>query len=105
MLFVSKQTMIPSDSPFFLTDKLANYVQEQFHWYLKTIRDDTASDAPYAGSFPPMFTHAEPGPLPALDLSAELICDCELLAAVTTKVYTNRGTSLTATNNLHKMTT
>ena len=40
-----------------------------------------------------MFTHVELGPLPTLDLSAELICDCELLAAVTAKAYMNKGTS------------
>ena len=103
MSFLSEKTMIPSESPFFLTDKLANYVQERFKWYLKSIPHVTGSpgsDAYDSGSFPPMFTHAEPGPLPPLDLSVELVCDCELLAAIAAKAYMNRGMGLTTNRNL-----
>ena len=104
MSFLSKKTMIPSKSPFFLTDKLANYAEERFKWYLKSIPHITASDAYDSGSFPLMFTHAEPGPLPALDLSVELVCDCELLAAITAKAYMSRGMGLTTNCNLPDMT-
>ena len=96
--------MIPSESPFFLTDKLANYVEERFEWYLKSIPHVTGSDAYDSGSFSPMFTHEELGSLPPLDLSAELVCDCELLAAIAAKAYMNRGMGLTTKRNLPDMT-
>ena len=101
MSFLFEKTMIPSESPFFLTDKLANYVEEGFKWYLKSIPHVTpGSDAYDSGSFPPMFTHAELGPLPPLDLLVELVCDCELLAAIAAKAYMNRGMRLTTNRNL-----
>jgi hypothetical protein len=83
--------MLPLDSPFFLTDKVANHVQKRFQWYLKTTCDATALGSVHHGSFPPLFSLADPGPLPSLDLSAELVADCELLASQAAKAYLNRG--------------
>jgi hypothetical protein len=65
--------MLPLDSPFFLTDKLANYMQQWFQWYIKTIVDGAALvGSVHYGSFLPLFSQADPGPLPSLELSAEL---------------------------------
>jgi hypothetical protein len=85
--------MLESNAPFFLTDKVAQYVQQRFSWYLKTMSDVTTSDSVHYGSFIPLFTHLEPGPLPSLDLSSALVSDCELLASVAAKAYLNRGMS------------
>ena len=86
--------MLPLDSPFFLTDKVANDVQKQFQWYLKTTCDATALGLVHHGSFPPLFSLADPGPLPSLDLSAELVVDCELLASRAAKAYLNQVSSV-----------
>ena len=83
--------MLELDAPFFLTDRLAQYEQQRFCWYLKTMSDVTTSDSVHYGSFPPIFTHLKAGPLPSLDLSSELVADCELLVSVAAKAYLNRG--------------
>jgi hypothetical protein len=86
--------MLPADSPFFLTDKVADFVQKRFIWYLKTMYDTTSSPTTvHCGSFPPLFSASDPGPAPGLDLSAELVADCELLASQAAKAYLNRSKS------------
>ena len=84
--------MFQPDLPFFLTDKLANYVLKRFAWYLKnmsTIADSSMS--PEKGAMPPLFPASQLGPLPSMDISAELVTDCEILACQAAKAYLNHG--------------
>lgn len=87
--------MLPSDSPFFLTDKLADYLQKRFVWNMKsTVNITSSSETLHCGSFPPLFSLLDPGPVPSLDLSTQMVADCELLAFQAAKAYLNRSKSI-----------
>ena len=84
--------MFQANSLFLLTDKLVDYAQKQFRWYLKKMDQvASASHSPPGGTIPPLAAPANPGPLPSLDLSAQLVTDCEILACEAAKAYLNHG--------------
>ena len=73
--------MLPADSPFYLTESIATYVQQRFWWIVANTPDAVPS---------PFFTPVNPGPTPSLHLPVQLVNEAELLAGQAAKAFLNR---------------
>jgi hypothetical protein len=85
--------MLPSDSPFYLTDTISKYVRERF-WWVIAMKVAASGDTPIIGELKsklPIFDQDSPGPIPPLHLSAQLVVDCEQMATAAAQAYCNRG--------------
>jgi hypothetical protein len=81
--------MLPQNSPFYLTDILCGFIQSRFWWHVlhaPTRPDDLPP------TIPQLFPISNPGPTPPLSLSAELVAEAELMAAITAQAFMNRST-------------
>jgi hypothetical protein len=85
--------MLPSDSPFFLTETLTTYVRQRFWWILaKNLEENPAR--PGIGELKsklPIFDQGSPGPIPPLHLSSQLVVDCEQMVTGAAEAYCNIG--------------
>jgi hypothetical protein len=82
--------MLPSNSPFFLMDKLAEYVRLWFLWYTVAFHQNTSLNLP-PSNLPPIFPNSLAGPVTPLNFSVELVQDCELLALTAAQAYANKS--------------
>jgi hypothetical protein len=85
--------MLPSDSPFFLTETLTKYVRERFWWILaKKLAENPAQVViGELKSKLPIFDQESPGPIPPLHLSSQLVVDCEQMVTGAAEAYCTRG--------------
>ena len=85
--------MLPLDSLFFLTDVISKYVRERFWWLLakKVEGNENKPIIRELTSKVLIFGEDNPGPVPLLHLSAQLVVDCEQIAMVAAQVYCTRS--------------
>ena len=80
--------MLPADSPFYLTESIATYVQQRFWWIIANTPD--AVPVLSLATPSPFFTPVNPGPTPSLHLPVQLVNEAELLAGQAAKAFLNR---------------
>jgi len=81
--------MLPPNSPFFLINVIAQFVQQRFCWNVMN------TPKPFMDALPSiplqLFLSFNPGLPPPLNLPAHLVTEAELLASMAAKVLHNRG--------------
>jgi len=81
--------MLPPNSPFFLTDVIAQFIQQCFYWSVMNTPNPLMDALP--SILLQLFPSFNPGPPPPLNLLAHLVTEAELLASMAAKVLHNQG--------------